>query len=92
MTVTAIQEKARPVLEHYQATEAYVFGSAARGEDSPNDIDILVKFKELKGLFEHIQAKCDLEDALGRPVDLVAMEALRDEMKQSVDRDKVRIF
>lgn len=70
-----------------------MFGSAARDEGrDDSDIDILVKFKTLKGLFEHIQVKFDLQDALGRPVDLVAMEALREEMKASVDRDKVRIL
>ena len=93
MSIAEIKERAVPVLSRYGAVEAYLFGSAARGEDQPgSDVDILVKFKELKGLFEHIQAKFDLEDALGRKVDLVAMEALRKEMKSSVDKDKVRIL
>ena len=94
MQVEEIKTKAAPVLARHGATEAYLFGSAARGEATPeSDIDILVRFKELVGLFGFVRTKRELQDALeGLTVDLVQMGALREEMKPSVDRDKVRII
>ncbi len=94
MEVEEIKSKAAPVLVRHGATEAYIFGSAARGEATlESDIDILVQFKELVGLFGFVRAKRDLQEALmGRTVDLVQAGALREEMKSSVERDKIRII
>lgn len=94
MKVEEIKMKAAPVLARHGATEAYLFGSAARGEATPeSDIDILVRFKELVGLFGFVRTKLELQDALeGLTVDLVQIDALREEMKPSVNRDKVRII
>ena len=93
MTLADIQEKARPILEQHNAREAYVFGSAARDEArADSDIDILARFDHIGGLFGYMRIKHDLEDALGRTVDLVQMEALKPEFKAYVDKDKVRIL
>ena len=93
MKVKEIQKRAAPVLKRHGAVAAYVFGSAARGEATrKSDVDILVQFKKIPGLFEHIQAKHDLEDVLRRKVDLVQAEALREEMKPSVNEDKIQIL
>ena len=93
MQIAEIKERAASVLSRHDVAEAYLFGSTVRREArADSDVDILVKFKTPKGLFEHVRAKIDLQDALGRQVDLVAMEALREEMKPSVDKNKVRIL
>ena len=45
-------KKVSPVLRKYPITEAYLFGSIVRNEDRPDsDVDILVKFSKLGGLF-----------------------------------------
>jgi len=89
-----IKKKTVPILKKHNAVEAYVFGSAARGEDRPDsDVDILVRFNQMDNLFEFAGIKLDLEDVLdGRKVDLVQMGALRKEFRPYVDRDKVRII
>jgi len=93
MEVEEIKSKAAPVLARYGATEAYLFGSAARGEaTAESDIDILAKFTDLGGLFGYVKIKLALEEALGRRVDLVQMEALRPEFKASVDQQKIKIM
>ena len=93
MQVKEIQKRAVPILKRHGAIEAYIFGSAARGGTTRrSDIDILVHFNKVPGLFEHIQAKYDLQDALGRKVDLVQADALREEMKPSVNQDKIKIL
>ena len=88
-----IKELAIPILRDSRAVEAYLFGSVARDEAGPeSDIDILVRFDKPRGLFAFVHTKHELEDALGRKVDLVEMGALRKEFKPYVDRDKVRIL
>jgi uncharacterized protein len=53
---------------------AAMFGSAARGEDGPgSDIDLVVEMRE-GGLDRLIALELKMEEALGRPVDLVALE------------------
>ena len=53
---------------------AALFGSAARGEDGPgSDVDLVVEMRE-GGLDRLIGLGLKLEEALVRPVDLVALE------------------
>ncbi len=54
-----------------------VFGSVARGDDGPDsDIDLLVEPADDASLFDLAQLEIDLEDLLGRPVDVVSRRAL----------------
>jgi len=49
-----------------------LFGSAARGEDTPDsDIDLLVEFEGQKSLFDLMGLEEELTDFLGRKVDLL---------------------
>ncbi|MCZ2095318.1 MAG: nucleotidyltransferase family protein [Anaerolineae bacterium] len=61
-----------------------VFGSAVRGEaDAASDIDILVKLAE-PSFRDFMRVKYLLEDLLGRRVDLVLEDSLRDELRSTV--------
>jgi predicted nucleotidyltransferase len=58
----------------HNARFAVMFGSAARGEDGPgSDVDLVVEMRE-GGLDRLIALELKMEEALGRPVDLVALE------------------
>ena len=94
MDIDEIKKRVSPVLSKYPITEAYLFGSVVRNEDRPDsDVDILVKFSKLGGLFQYVQIKLELQEALGgRKVDLVQEEALRHEYRGSVNKDKLRVF
>ncbi|MBR2248983.1 MAG: nucleotidyltransferase family protein [Prevotella sp.] len=80
--------KTQPVLK------AWLFGSFARGEDTPkSDVDILVlpDYTKLDG-FGFFGMWGELERLLGRPVDLVTDAGLATYTRESVERDKQLIY
>jgi len=82
--------KTQPVLK------AWLFGSFARGEDtSRSDVDILfVPDRSGKPftLFTHGGMLMDLQELLGRKVDLVEEGSLRPYGAESANRDKILIY
>ena len=67
-----------------------LFGSAVRGEATDtSDIDLLVDFEEGRSLFDLIALKQDLEDMLGREVDVVTNEALHWYIREQVMNEAV---
>jgi uncharacterized protein len=73
---------------------AYLFGSFARGEaDEKSDVDILVDLDRSVpfglGYFGMIG---DLQELLGRPVDVVTREALSPHVEPYVKRDLLPIY
>lgn len=64
-----------------------VFGSFARGEaDETSDIDLLVKFAKPKG-FDWLNAAFEIEDSLGKKVDLVTENGLSPHVREFVLKD-----
>ena len=62
-----------------------VFGSVARGEDSPSsDIDLLVDFAPGTSLLTVIGLELALRELLGVPVDVGPADALREDMREQV--------
>lgn len=60
-----------------EASYIAVFGSFARGEaDEQSDIDILIEFSEPKSLVEVARIERELEEQLGREIDLVTEQSL----------------
>lgn len=67
-----IASKAREVLPQYDVKEAYLFGSYARNEaDEDSDIDICIECDTSFTLFSLGGLGAALENALGRPVDVI---------------------
>ena len=75
--------------ERYGAYNVRVFGSVARGEAGPtSDVDLLVDLRPDVGL-EYIALWQDLQDLLGREVDLVTEQALPPYLRPRVLREAV---
>jgi predicted nucleotidyltransferase len=65
------------IAARHGARNVRVFGSVARGEAGPDsDLDILVEMEPGASLMDHIALMQDLEDLLGRKVDVVSDKAL----------------
>ena len=70
-----------------------VFGSYARGEADPaSDVDLLVALERPLG-WELVDVKAYLEEALGRPVDLVTQGSLRKSprLRREVEEALIRV-
>jgi predicted nucleotidyltransferase len=62
-----------------------IFGSYARNEQqADSDLDILVTFDRIPGLFQYIELENQLSDALGIKVDLVMEDALKPTIRERV--------
>ncbi|HKP52622.1 MAG TPA: nucleotidyltransferase family protein [Chloroflexia bacterium] len=76
------------IATNYGARSIRVFGSVARGEATSNsDLDLLVQFAPGYSLLDLIAIKQDLEDLLGRKVDVVTEAALSPYIREQVLRE-----
>ncbi len=96
MNRTAILDRLKaeiPTLRQtYGIRSLAVFGSMARGDDREgSDVDILVTFDGKPDFDRFMGLKLDLEDMLGRPVDLGTPDTLRPEMRAEVERDLIHV-
>jgi len=81
--------KTQPILK------AWLFGSFARGEETKDsDVDLLVVYDRSQpiGLFRYARMHRELEERLGRKVDLVESGTLRPAVSATADRDKKMIY
>jgi len=88
-----LKEKLISILARHGVKRAALFGSCVRaemGEDS--DIDILVELDREMSLLDFIGLKLELEDAVGRKVDLVEYGALKPLLRDSILKDQVAII
>lgn len=78
-------------LKKFGVRSISIFGSIARNQARKrSDVDLLVDFNRPIGLFEFARLKMDLEELLGRKVDLVTPEALRKELREVILKEAIR--
>lgn len=78
-----------PILKRYGIRRASIFGSFARGEDrEDSDIDILVEFDEESSLLDLVGLKIELEEALGKKVDVLTYKSLHPLLKDRILREQ----
>lgn len=88
-----VQEKREEILSIATKNGAYnvrIFGSVARGEDNENsDVDFLVDMEAGRNLLDRIGLMQDLEDLLGRKVDVATVKVLRDFCRDRILKEAV---
>lgn len=98
-----IAQRVQPVAERYSISEIYLFGSHARGVASEtSDIDVLIKRSgsTISSAFDLGGVLLDLQEALGKKVDLVTLESLdtnstrrgKRHFSQALNDEKVLIY
>ena len=84
-----------PALRAKGIAHLELFGSAARRQtDAGSDIDLLVELDDDAplGLFDLVELKDELEQALGRPVDIAFRSRMRPWLLARIAPDLVRVF
>ena len=85
MELEEIRNKIIPVLQRYDVKRAAIFGSFVREEQKEDsDIDILVEFEGEKSLLDLAGLKIELEELLGRKVDVLTYNSLHPLLKDII--------
>ncbi|HKF39174.1 MAG TPA: nucleotidyltransferase domain-containing protein, partial [Ktedonobacteraceae bacterium] len=88
-----LQAKREDILRtatRYGASNVRVFGSVARGEaDVESDIDLLVDVEPGRTLFDLSELLLDLQELLGRNVDIVTEKGLPNRIRQRVLKEAI---
>lgn len=95
ISTTNISTAASRVLAQYDVSEAYLFGSFARGEQTPDsDIDMRLVCGNTMAFGTLYELSYKLEMELGRKVDVVTNppERMRPAFRKSIEQDEVRVY
>ena len=83
------------VLPRYDVREAYLFGSFARGEQTPDsDIDLRLVCDDTMTFGTLYELSLELEKKLGRKIDIVTNppELMRPAFHKNLEQDEVRLY
>jgi len=93
MNVEEIKNKIIPILKRHGVTRAGIFGSVVRGEETKeSDIDVLVEIESRMSLLDFVGLKLELEDALGKRVDLGEYSTIKPIIKEQILSEEVAIL
>jgi predicted nucleotidyltransferase len=91
--IEEIKNKILPILKKYGVTRAGVFGSVVRGEETKeSDIDILVEIEGRMSLLDFVGLKLELEEALGKKIDLGEYSTIKPIIKEQILSEEVGIL
>ena len=90
--IIEIQKLILPILKKNGVNKASIFGSFARGEDTPeSDVDILIELVQPKGLLFLAGLKFEIEEVLGRKVDLLTYRSVNPLLAKYILKDEIKI-
>jgi hypothetical protein len=88
-----LKEKREEILSiatKYGAFNVRIFGSVARGDETADsDVDFLVELEPGRNLLDRIALMQDLEDLLGRKVDVATVKGLREYFRDRILNEAV---
>jgi uncharacterized protein len=93
MSTADIKENISPIFKEYGIKRAGLFGSFSRGEEtSKSDVDILVSLGKPMGMFKYMHMVRDIEQKLGRKVDIVTENSINKFLKPYIIKDLQSIY
>ena len=94
LSIDEIRDKIRPICEKYKIEKVWLFGSYARGEArEDSDVDLHVKVPKGIGLFGLGGIYADLEEALGKEIDLITRIPEENKIfKKYVEREEILLY
>ena len=93
LTIKQIKERIKPVMERHGIKDVYLFGSYARGEaTSSSDVDLYCDSGDVDTLFKEVAFNEELEEALGKKVDVVTIGShMHEFFRQQLEEDMIKI-
>lgn len=92
LTIPEIQRIVMDVAIKYDVDHVFLFGSYAKGEETPtSDVDLRINMQSHKGL-EFWAFWQDLEDSFGLSVDLIETQEMPDYLKNQTTKDEVLLY
>lgn len=92
-SIEKISGRIVPILKKNGVSKAALFGSIVRGqENEDSDIDILVDYIEGVTLLDVAGLQFELEQILGRKVDLVSEKFLHRRIRDRVNNEQIKIL
>jgi len=83
----------KKILAKHDVKKAALFGSILRNDFAKDsDIDLLVEFKGRKSLLDLIRLKLELQELLGRKVDVLTYNSLHPLLKDKILHEQEVIF
>lgn len=95
LTIDSIREIILPVCKRYMVKKVFLFGSYARGEATESsDIDLRIDGGEIKDLFTLSAFRLDMEEALGRDVDIISanFSMLDESLQENLRREEILVY
>ena len=88
-----IKRKILPILQCYGVKRAGLFGSCVGGKmREESDIDILVEIEKDISLLDFVGIKLEIEETLGRKIDLVEYSTIKPLLKERILNEQVVIL
>lgn len=93
MDIQSISETIIPLLKGHDIRKAGLFGSVSLGKaEEDSDIDILVEAGDNMSLLDFVGIKYELEDALGKPVDLIEYQSIKPRLRKRILSQEIRLY
>ena len=92
-TVDEIREIVIPIAKKHGVAALYLFGSYARGEaTAESDVDFLLAGGKICSLYQLAAFRLDLEDALGKQVDILTLGQNNQLFIHKIRKEEVKIY
>ena len=92
-SIHEIQQRIAPVVKQYGVKAVFLFGSYARGEATKNsDVDLRVDKGNLRGMFALGALYSDLEDSLGKDLDLLTTGSLDQRFLDQIAGEEIVLY
>ncbi len=91
--IEQIKQSILPTLNRYGVSRAGLFGSVVTGQmQADSDIDILVQIDKDISLLDFVGLKQEIEEALGKKVDLVEYDTIKPLLRERILNEQVVIL
>ena len=90
--IQAKREDILAIAVRHGARNVRIFGSVARGDDDKkSDVDFLVEMEPGRSLLDLVSLNDDLEQLLGRPVDVVTERGISPYLRDRINAEAVGV-